>query len=257
MVRYKLKPERAAENVELVHAVCDELHGAQAAEGFDTRASRSRTVSAPCTSSRPGMETTPSAASQPSGASRGHPRTLRGCPGRERAARNRLLPAHRRLRQGSAPRPAARREARLMQAGEAGTACDLVGKRWALQVVREQALGHGGSPSCTAAASISTNVRAARSRDLQQRLRQPMSATPRTSEPCSQASERGSHQARRASSRRQATRAHRPFTRRPSPRRCGTLPAPRGRGHALMLGGALANTAQTELGRATPSCRTS
>jgi DNA-binding HxlR family transcriptional regulator len=54
-----------------------------------------------------------------------------------------------------------------MQAGESATACDLVGKRWALQVVRELALGpwrftdlhhslHG----------ISTNVLAARLREL-------------------------------------------------------------------------------------------
>jgi AAA ATPase domain len=46
-------------------------------------------------------------------------------------------------------------------------------------------------------------------------------------------------------------------TRRPSPRRCWTLPAPVDRGNAKMLGGALANTAHRELGRATPSCRTS
>jgi hypothetical protein len=29
MVRYTVEPERAAENVELVHAVNDEMHGAQ------------------------------------------------------------------------------------------------------------------------------------------------------------------------------------------------------------------------------------
>jgi hypothetical protein len=141
MGRYTVKPERAAENVELVRVVYDELHGAQAAEGFDMRRSRSRTASASSTSSRPRMKHDPLATSRPSGASRGHPRTLRRRPGRERAARNRLLPARRRLRQGSAPRPAERRDARLMQADEAGTACDLVGKRWALQVVRELALG--------------------------------------------------------------------------------------------------------------------
>jgi hypothetical protein len=44
MGRYTVKPERAAENVELVRAVYDELHGAQAAEGFDMRRSRSRTA---------------------------------------------------------------------------------------------------------------------------------------------------------------------------------------------------------------------
>jgi DNA-binding HxlR family transcriptional regulator len=55
-----------------------------------------------------------------------------------------------------------------MQAGENATACDLVGKRWALQVVRELALGpwrftdlhqrlHG----------ISTSVLASRLRELQ------------------------------------------------------------------------------------------
>jgi hypothetical protein len=151
MVRYTVKPERAAENVEFVRAVYDELHSAQAAEGFDMRCSRSRTASASFTSSRPRMNTTPSPTSRPSGASRGHPRTLRGRPGRERAARNRLLPARRRLRQGSAPRPAARRDAKLLQAGEAGTGYDLVGKRCALQVVCELALGHGGSPICTTA----------------------------------------------------------------------------------------------------------
>jgi DNA-binding HxlR family transcriptional regulator len=55
-----------------------------------------------------------------------------------------------------------------MQAGESATACDLVGKRWALQVVRELALGpwrftdlHHGLHG------ISTNVLAARLRELQ------------------------------------------------------------------------------------------
>jgi hypothetical protein len=70
MVRHTVKPERAAENVELVRAVYDELHGAQAAEGFDMRLSRSRTASASSTSSRPRMNTTPSPTSRPSGASR-------------------------------------------------------------------------------------------------------------------------------------------------------------------------------------------
>jgi hypothetical protein len=37
MVRYTVKPERAAENVELVRTVYDKRHGAQAAEGFDMR----------------------------------------------------------------------------------------------------------------------------------------------------------------------------------------------------------------------------
>jgi hypothetical protein len=92
-------------------------------------------------SSRPRMNTTPSPTSPPSALLGGDPRTLRGRPGRERAARNRLLPARRRLRQGSAPRPAARRDARLMQAGQPGLVTTLVGKRWALQVVRELALG--------------------------------------------------------------------------------------------------------------------
>ena len=41
MGRYTVKPERAAENVELVRAVYDELLGAQAAEGFDMRRSDS------------------------------------------------------------------------------------------------------------------------------------------------------------------------------------------------------------------------
>src|SRR4029450_793215 len=38
MVRYTVKAEPAAENVELVRAVYDELHGAQAAAGFDVPA---------------------------------------------------------------------------------------------------------------------------------------------------------------------------------------------------------------------------
>jgi hypothetical protein len=59
MGRYTVKPERAAENVELVRAVYDELHGAQAAEGFDMRRSRSRTASASSTSSRPRMKHDP------------------------------------------------------------------------------------------------------------------------------------------------------------------------------------------------------
>jgi hypothetical protein len=50
MGRYTVKPEPAAENVELVRAVYDELHGAQAAEGFDMRRSRSLTASASSTS---------------------------------------------------------------------------------------------------------------------------------------------------------------------------------------------------------------
>jgi hypothetical protein len=73
MVRYTVKPERAAENVELVRAVYDELHGAQAAEGlgFDIRRS---------TSSRPRMNTSPSPTYRPSGASRGIPESCEDAP---------------------------------------------------------------------------------------------------------------------------------------------------------------------------------
>ena len=55
-----------------------------------------------------------------------------------------------------------------MQAGESATACDLVGKRWALQVVRELALGPWRFTDLHhSLQGISTNVLAARLRELQ------------------------------------------------------------------------------------------
>jgi hypothetical protein len=151
MVRYTVKPERAAENVELVRAVYDERHGAQAAEGLDIRRSRSRTASASSTSSRPRMNTTPPR--RPGlPASRGNPRTLRGRPGRERAARNRLLPARRRLEREARhgrhrdETPASCKPARR---GLVTTLSASAGRsRW----FASWRSGHGGSPICTTSA---------------------------------------------------------------------------------------------------------
>jgi hypothetical protein len=69
MVRYTVKPERAAENVELVRAVYDELHGAQPA-GLRYATFQLGAVSASSTSSRPRMNMTPSPTSRHSSASR-------------------------------------------------------------------------------------------------------------------------------------------------------------------------------------------
>jgi DNA-binding HxlR family transcriptional regulator len=56
-----------------------------------------------------------------------------------------------------------------MQAGEIATACHLIGKRWALQVVRELALGPWRFTDLHhRVQGISTNVLAARLRELQQ-----------------------------------------------------------------------------------------
>jgi DNA-binding HxlR family transcriptional regulator len=56
-----------------------------------------------------------------------------------------------------------------MQAGEIATACHLIGKRWALQVVRELALGPWRFTDLHhRLQGISTNVLAARLRELQQ-----------------------------------------------------------------------------------------
>jgi DNA-binding HxlR family transcriptional regulator len=64
---------------------------------------------------------------------------------------------------------AAGRDSRLMQAGEIAPACDLVGKRWALQVVRELARGPWRFTDLhQSLRGISTNVLAARLRELQQ-----------------------------------------------------------------------------------------
>ena len=55
-----------------------------------------------------------------------------------------------------------------MQAGEIATACHLIGKRWALQVVRELALGPWRFTDLHhRLQGISTNVLAARLRELQ------------------------------------------------------------------------------------------
>ena len=288
MVRYRVKPERAAEYVELVRAVSDELHGAQPAGlRYATFQLADGVSFVRLVETEDEHDPPPRRAGLPP-LRGGYPRTLRRRPGRGGASRNRLLPALRRLRHGSAQRPGSetRRETHASR-----------GDRDRLRPCRQALGAPGGSRAGARALAVhrsapqpaweSTNVLAARLRELQQRLRQPMSATPRPSDPCSQASEDISRQ-RAASKQPQAAgrgrqrtssestrtvetdipccvsvpdRFHHSgvstFTRRPSPRRCWTLPAPVGSRSCLMLGGALANPVHRELGRATPSCRTS
>src|SRR5215510_8821963 len=65
-------------------------------------------------------------------------------------------------------RPARRDSGDAMQVSEMATACDLLGKRWALQVVRELALGPRRFTDLhDSLTGISTNALATRLRELQ------------------------------------------------------------------------------------------
>ena len=94
MVRYKVKPDRAAENEALVRAVYEELraHPARRAALRDLRAGRRRQL-------RPPLVDRDRGRAQPAGRGGGvralpggHRRSLRGSAGRRAAARDRLVP---------------------------------------------------------------------------------------------------------------------------------------------------------------------